>query len=351
MSGEWRETRNRPLTLHSPLSTLHSPPMQSILSRYLNPDVLNRLAGRHIEPRGLVVGNLAGAHKSPLSGFAVEFVASHREYVWGRRSAAYIDWRVFFRRDKYFIKQSEMETNFVCHLVIDCSASMRYGEDREQKLLYASQMLTTLGYAIVGQSDKVSLCTIDDRVRGFIPPSNSMAQVVRMTEHLEKIRPVEKTRLADSLNELASRMKRREIVMIFSDFFTDLDALEAALQRMRYHRHEVLLFQIMHHDELTFDLNGMIRFVGLEAADEFLVQPEDLRRGYLAAVEQLQHPPWPEICQAQPSRADFGFSRHAPEYGRGVYRLSESAEFAESGALALRTLTRSVSEEAGPCPN
>ncbi len=268
--------------------------MKSVLSRYLDPEVLSRMADRHIEPRGLVVGNLAGAHKSPLSGFAVEF-ASHREYVPGD-DPKHIDWRVYFTRDKYFIKQYEMETNFVCHLVIDTSASMRYGEDREQKLLYAAQMATTLGYSIIHQSDKVSLATFDDRIRGFIPPSNSMAQVVRMTEHWDEIEPVEKTRMAECLTELVGRMRRREIVMVFSDFFTDLDALEAALQRMRYSRHEVVLFQVMHHDELAFEFSGMIKFLGLEVPDELLAQPEDLRRGYLKAVDAF-NTRFEEICQ------------------------------------------------------
>src|SRR5260370_15419651 len=162
-----------------------------VLSRYLDPDVLSRMAGRQIEPRGLVLGSLAGAHKSPLSGFAVEF-AGHREYVRGD-DTRHIDWRLFFKRDKYFIKQYEMETNFVCHLVLDVSASMRYGEAREQKLLYAAHMATMLGYSIVRQSDKVTLSTFDSRVRGFVPPSNSMDQVARMTHHLDEIKPEEKT--------------------------------------------------------------------------------------------------------------------------------------------------------------
>ena len=268
--------------------------IKSVLSRYLDPEVLSRMADRHIEPRGLVMGNLAGALKSPLSGFAVEF-ASHREYVPGD-DPKHIDWRVYFTRDKYFIKQYEMETNFVCHLVIDTSASMRYGEDREQKLLYAAQMATTLGYSIIRQSDKVSLATFDDRLRGFIQPSNSMAQVVRMTDHLDEVKPVEKTRMPECLTELVGRMKRREIVMVFSDFFTDLDALEAALQRMRYHRHEVVLFQVMHHDELAFEFSGMIKFLGLEMPEELLAQPEDLRRGYLKAVERFNSR-FEEICQ------------------------------------------------------
>ena len=257
----------------------------SVLSRYLDPEVLGRVADRHLEPRGLVVGNLAGAHKSPLSGFAVEF-AGHREYVPGD-DPKHIDWRVYFNRDKYFIKQYEMETNFVCHLVLDTSASMRYGEGDRQKLLYAAKMVTTLGYSIVRQTDKVSLATFDDRIRGWVQPSNSMGQIVRMTSHLDEINPVEKTNMADCLSELLGRMKRREIVMIFSDFFTDLDQLEATLQQMRYHRHEVVLFQIMHHDELAFEFEGMIKFVGLEIPEELLAQPEEMREAYLRALQQF----------------------------------------------------------------
>ena len=267
---------------------------KSILSRYLDPEVLSRLAQRQIEPRGLVLGNLAGAHRSPLSGFAVEF-AGHREYVVGD-DPRHIDWRVYFRREKYFIKQYEMETNFVCHLILDCSASMRYGDEDQQKLLYAARMASTLGHAVVRQSDKVSLATFDEKVLGVVPPSNTMAQIVRMTEHLDQIEPIEKTRLPDCLVELAGRMGRREIVMVFSDFFADLDALEAVLQRMRYQRHEVVLFQVLHHDELAFEFNGQVKFIGLEIPDELLAQPEELRKGYLQAINRF-NTRFEEICQ------------------------------------------------------
>jgi uncharacterized protein (DUF58 family) len=263
---------------------------KSILSRYLDPDVLTHVASRHIEPKDLVIGNLAGAHKSPLSGFAVEF-AGHREYVPGD-DPRHVDWRVYFTRDKYFVKQYELETNFVCHLVLDISASMRYGEASEQKLLYAAQMAMALGYSIIRQSDKVSLFTFDDCVRGNVPPSNSMAQVLRMTEHLDQSEPVEKTDLDSSLADVAGRLGRREIVMIFSDFLGDLSKLEPVLQRFRYDHHEVVLLQVMHNDELTFELDGMVKFVGLEDRDEYLAQADDLRRGYLAAAgrhrEQLE---------------------------------------------------------------
>jgi uncharacterized protein (DUF58 family) len=257
---------------------------KSVLSRYLDPDVLSHVADRHLEPQGLVIGNLAGAHKSPLSGFAVEF-AGHREYVPGD-DPKHVDWRVYFNRDKYFVKQYELETNFVCHLVLDVSASMRYGEGREQKLLYAAQMATILGYSVVRQSDKVALATFDDRVRGFIPPSNSMDQIVRMTQHLDELKAEEKTAMSECLHDIAGRLGRREIVMIFSDFFTSLAELEPVIQRLRYSKHEVIMFQVMHHDEITLELDGMVKFVGLESPDELLAQTDDLRKNYLAAVKR-----------------------------------------------------------------
>ena len=200
---------------------------RSVLSRYLNPDVLNRLVGRRIDPRGLVLGNLAGSHKSPLSGFAVEF-AGHREYAWGD-DPKHIDWRLYFTRDMLFVKQYEMETNFVCHCMLDASASMRYGDGPQQKLAYASQMVASLGHAIVHQGDKISLAAFDEKVLGTVTPNNSMAQIIRMAELLDGLSPVNKTQMADCLGELCGRTKRREIVMIFSDFFTDLDALEPVL--------------------------------------------------------------------------------------------------------------------------
>jgi len=266
---------------------------KSVLTRYLDPEVLTGIAGRRLEPRGLVMGNLAGAHRSPFHGFAVEF-AGHREYVPGD-DPKHVDWRVFFTRDKLFIKQYEMETNLVCHLVLDISASMRYGEGIHQKLLFASRMAAALGYAILRQSDKVSLATFDDQVRAFIPPSNSMAQIVAMTDHLDKVRPFEKTRMAECLTEIAGRMRRREIVMVLSDFFTDLDGLEKALQRMRYSRHEVVLFQVLHHDELDFRFEGPVKFVGLETAEEHFTQPDALRAAYLAALGRFNDR-FAEIC-------------------------------------------------------
>ncbi len=255
-----------------------------LLSRYIHPEALARAQHHRFMPKQLVEGNLAGAHKSPFHGFAVEF-AGHREYVPGD-DLRHLDWKVYYRHEKHVIKQYEMETNLVCHLLLDISASMRYGEGDQQKMLYASQLATTLGYLVVEQSDKVSFSTFDDKTRQVLNPSNAMAQMLRITETLDQVQPVHRTSLTGPLLEFAGRAGRRGIVIVLSDFLVDLDELDASLQRLRYDKHEVVLVQVMHHDELHFDLPGMVRFVGLEDADQYLTRPQDIREAYLAALRR-----------------------------------------------------------------
>jgi uncharacterized protein (DUF58 family) len=256
--------------------------VSTILSRYLDPEVLQQTAGHPLQPSELVAGNLAGAHKSPFSGFAVEF-AGHREYVLGD-DPRHIDWRLYYKRDRMFVKQYQMETNFVCHLLLDISASMRYGVAAQQKLQYAASLAATLAYGIVRQNDKVSLGLFDNQVRGWLPPGSSLAQITRLTQLLDEMQPIEKTELQQCLTDFTGRMGRREIVMIFSDFFVDVPALEAVLQQLKYRRHEVVLFHVLHPHEWTFDFEGMIKFVGLEDSSEYLTQSDDIRAGYLSAL-------------------------------------------------------------------
>ncbi|MCA9174305.1 MAG: DUF58 domain-containing protein [Planctomycetales bacterium] len=258
-----------------------------VLSRYLDPAVLSYVAEQPLHPQGLVIGNLAGAHKSPLSGFAVEF-SGHREYVPGD-DPRHIDWRVYFAREKFFLKQYELETNFVCHLLLDVSASMRYGDGDEQKLLFAARALTTLGYSVLRQNDKVSFATFDSHLHEHVPPSNSMGQIHRMTRRLDETEPEHRTDAPGAINALAARIQRREIVVIFSDLLgVDLEQLEAALQRLRYGRHEVVLFHVLHAHELRFEFEGMVRFLGLESDDRLLTQTEDLRDAYLKVFQQFR---------------------------------------------------------------
>jgi len=257
-----------------------------VLARYLDSQALDRISRQRWEPRGLVQGNLAGGHRSSLSGFAVEFVG-HRQYVWGD-DPKHIDWRVYFNRDRLVVKQYAMETNLVCHFVLDASASMRYGEGDQQKLLYASRLAITLAYFILGQGDKVSLAVFDDQLRRVIPPSSSPAQLVRMSNYLDSLEPREKTHVGPALTELGKHFQRREIVVVLSDFLCDLADLETAIQEWRYRRHEVVLMQVLHHDELAFDFHGPIKFVGLELLQELLTRPDELRSAYLCALGDFQ---------------------------------------------------------------
>jgi len=257
----------------------------AILSRYIQPEVLTRIARIKFEPKQLVEGTLAGAHKSPFHGFAIEF-AGHRDYVPGD-DVRHLDWKVYYRHRKYLIKQYEMDTNLVCHLMLDVSASMRYGEGDTQKLLYASRMAVTLANLIVEQSDRVSLTTFDERVINALPPSNSLAQIINMGEMLDLVEPVNKTHIGPSLIDLAARAGRRAIIVIFSDFFVDLDDLNDAVQRLCYDNHEVVLMQVLHNDEIEFRLPGTLRFLGLEDDSEVFARPDAIRNSYLDAMKRF----------------------------------------------------------------
>ncbi len=228
----------------------------------------------------------AVAHSSAQAGFAVEF-QGHREYVPGD-DPRHIDWRVFYRHERFVVKQYQLETNFVCHLLLDVSASMRYGSHDEQKLLYAARMATMLAYCILRQNDRVSFSTFDRRVRQFLPPSNAFEQMVKIAQHVDEQVAEEGTDLARCVADLAPRFGRHAIVIVLSDLLGDLTPLEQALQRLRFARHEVVLLQILAHDELTFPLQAMTKFVALEGAQQLRAHPADLRQGYLEALDRFQ---------------------------------------------------------------
>ena len=140
---------------------------------------------------------------------------------------------------------------------------------------------------MIRQGDKVSLATCDESVLDFVPPSNSMGQIVRVTERLDAVQPTRKTRLPECLLDLCGRFGRRSIVLVFSDFFTDVEQLEKAIERLRYSRHEVVLFQVMHPDELEFRFEGNVKFRGLEIDAQLLTQPAELRKRYLEALSRF----------------------------------------------------------------
>ena len=257
---------------------------KSSLARYLRPDVLARLARHELLPRHLVEGTLSGAHKSPLHGFAVEF-AGHREYAPGD-DVRHLDWNVYFRHERHVIKQYEMETNLVCHLMLDVSASMRYGQGNQQKLAFAAQMAVTLAHLVIEHSDKVGLTLFDEEVRDTMRPSNSTGQLLQMASALDRIESVQKTQIGKSLLDLAGRAGCRAIVVVLSDFLTDPQDLVRGIQQLRYANHEVVLMQVLHHDELEFSFPGNVRFVGLETDEQLRTHPKSIRDAYLRALNE-----------------------------------------------------------------
>jgi len=269
--------------------------MQPNLSRYLQPEVLTRIAQSTLLPRHLVEGTLTGSHKSPLHGFAVEF-AGHRGYVPGD-DLRYLDWNVYYRHDRQVIKQYEMETNLVCHLMLDVSASMRYGDDNLQKLTYAAQMAITLAYLVVKNSDKISLTIFDDQIRDYLRPSGAMEQLLQMVAAIDRVEPAEKTNFGPTLLDLAARSGRRGIVILLSDFLADPDDLIPGIQRLRYAGHEVVLFQVMHPDEIDFTFPGNVRFLGIEDDRQILTRPADIRESYLDALRE-HNDRLESICQS-----------------------------------------------------
>ncbi len=253
-------------------------------TNYLQPDILARAEALGLKARQVVEGLRVGDHKSPYKGFSVEFV-QHREYVPGD-DIRHIDWKSYGRSERYTIKQYEQETNFIAHLLVDGSASMRYGSGATNKLEYAKLLAASLAYLIVRQRDSVSLRIFDSGWRAELPASGNLTHINAITHTLQECRPVEKTNMGPLLDQVADLVSRRGIVMVISDAFDDVEAVVKGLRHLRFRGHEVILFHILHRDEVEFPLDGNIRFIGLEGFEELMARPHLLRPAYLKAVNE-----------------------------------------------------------------
>ncbi|MDY3554625.1 DUF58 domain-containing protein [Gemmata sp. JC717] len=251
---------------------------------YLDPRVLARAEALGLKARQVVEGLRVGDHKSPFKGFSVEFV-QHREYVPGD-DIRHIDWKGYGRSERYTIKQYEQETNFLCHLLLDSSNSMRYGGGDANKLAFAKLLAASLAYLTVRQRDTVSLRIFNTGWVAELPASSSLAHINAITHTLEGTEPGDRTRIGPLLGEVADRLGRRGIVCLISDCLEDLEPILDGLRHLRFRGHEVILFHVLHPDEVNFPLDGNIRFVGLEGAEELRTRPQLLRPAYLRVVKR-----------------------------------------------------------------
>ncbi len=253
--------------------------------RYLDPVTLAKVRGLELQARLLVEGYLSGMHKSPYHGFSIEF-AQHREYVPGD-DIKHVDWKVYGRTGRYYLKQYEEETNLVCWLLVDISESMQYKSGPVSKYDYACMVAAALGYLTLHQQDSVGLLTFDDQVRQFLRPSSQPTHLKEMVHILNQGASRRKTALAPIFHDAAERIARRGIVVVLSDLFDDAAPLLAGLQHLRYRGHEVVVFHVLDAAELEFPFQEATLFRGLEEMPELLTDPRALRRGYLDQIRRF----------------------------------------------------------------
>jgi uncharacterized protein (DUF58 family) len=248
------------------------------MTTYLDPEVLARIRTLELNAQRVVEGMLAGAHKSPRHGFAVEF-AQHREYVPGD-DVKYLDWKVFGRTERYYLKQYDLETDLTAWLVVDSSGSMRYTSGTTSKYDFACLLAASLAHLVLSHSDRVGLAVVDSQVRCFLRPRGQAGHISEIIRSLVVGAGKEESRLGSALHELADRIGHRGVVILFSDFLDDpVDAIEG-IRRIRFDRHEVIAVRIIDPAEEDFPFASATLFRGLELPQEMLTDPRGLRKAY-----------------------------------------------------------------------
>ena len=255
----------------------------------LDPEVLDRLSGLELKARRIVEGYVSGLHKSPFHGFSVEF-AEHREYVPGD-DIRFLDWKVYGKTDRLYLKRYEEETNLEASLLVDTSASMGFSDAEGRglsKLAYARMGAAALAYLITQQQDAAGLVLFDSQVRTQLPARTGPGHLRAVFQRLEEARPEGTTGVGRALVEAGEAVRRRGVVALFSDLLDDPREVLRGLRHLRQRGHDVLLFHVLAHEELTFPFQRMTRFEGLELADRVTADPVSLRAAYLAEVEAFR---------------------------------------------------------------
>lgn len=262
-------------------------PDTAAASRLIDARALARLKGVSLRANAVVDGVLQGLHRSPHQGASIEF-AEHKEYSPGDE-IKHVDWKVFGRVDKYYVKKFEHETNLQAFMVIDGSASMGYRADGAlSKFEYASVLATSFAYLMLRQQDAVGLIKFDEGLAEVVPPRSRMTHLMAMADVLEKSRVKGGTNLEAALKSLVEHQKKRGLVLIFSDFFGEDTASFTMLRHLVGRGHDVTVLQVLDGDELEFPFKEMTLFEGLESDQKLLVEPQLVRREYLARMREHQ---------------------------------------------------------------
>jgi uncharacterized protein (DUF58 family) len=263
----------------------------AVQGQLLDPQVISRLGSIDFIARALVEGFLVGLHRSPYHGFSVEF-AEYRQYQPGE-STQYVDWRVYAKSDRHYVKVFHEETNLSARLLLDISASMaahpepEAADTRLTKLEYGKLLAAALSYLFIKQNDAVGLTTFDDSIREMVPPRSQRRQLHRILNVLQHVEPGSTTDVGRVLNEMAGRMWRRGLVVVISDLVDELDAVLAGLKHFRHRQHEVLVFHVLDPREVDLAFDRPAEFHDPEGEVEKLeAQPWHLRREYTRAISE-----------------------------------------------------------------
>lgn len=254
------------------------------VDRYLDPTALMRI--KHLEMRARVVveGFFSGLHRSPYHGFSVEFT-EYRQYVPGD-DPRYLDWKLFARSDRYYIKRFEDETNLRCHLIVDLSRSMNFGSRGYSKADYARTLAATLAYFLQTQRDAAGLTTFHSELIDYLPARYRPGHLRRLMLLLERPTVGTSTDLAKPLERAAELLRKRGTIVVVSDLLAPLDGLSTQLASLTSRGHEVVVFQVLDPAELTFDFNEAALFVDAESERELYVDPQSVRAEYLRRFEE-----------------------------------------------------------------
>ncbi|MBM4174585.1 MAG: DUF58 domain-containing protein [Ignavibacteria bacterium] len=251
--------------------------------KLLDPHFISKIDGLDLKARLVVEGFMIGLHRSPYHGFSVEF-SQHRQYMPGDEISR-IDWKVFAKTDKYFIKQYEEETNLKAYVILDSSRSMAFSSGTITKYQYGSILAAALAYLMINQSDSVGLVQYSTKLDNIIPPRASRNNLIDILKSLSALQPNNATYSAECLNQISEKIKNRGLVIIISDFFDDLQKVLSAIKRFKSKKNEIIVFQILDRQELDFNFGRDSIFKDLETEEELLTQPFHIQKSYKALFQ------------------------------------------------------------------
>lgn len=251
----------------------------------LDPKIISKISRLDLRARYIVEGFLIGLHRSPYHGFSVEF-SEHRQYMPGDEISR-IDWKVYGKTDRFYIKQYEEETNLKSYILIDCSKSMNYTSNGITKFQYAISLGAAIAYLLFDQKDAVGLVLYSDEIKKIIEPRTSKTNLIEIYKSLVNSSPEGKTETSQCLSEVAEKIKKRGLIVVISDFFDEPEKVESALKKFRFKQNEVITFQILDKQEINFAFTKDAIFKDLESQEEILTQPFQIRNSYNQLISQF----------------------------------------------------------------